>query len=136
MAILVDYRCDTCGDLAEAFVATPAPSTRACAKCDGVGRRTWSPVGLMTGGRDAKPPAPSAPRARARKPLCATNPGIPGLCHMSESAGRAWIARARGDHRALDRELARQEQAAKESVPTMSDAVTHSHFPGDAHTHA
>jgi hypothetical protein len=47
---------------------------------------------------------------------------------MSETAGRAWVARYRGDDRALDVELGRQEKAARIKPPTMTDAITHHHF--------
>ena len=126
MAILVDYRCGECGSVTESFVETPAPSGRSCEGCGGASRRIWSPVGLIAGASKAEN-APAAPKAGKRQPLCATNPGVPGLCHMSESAGRSWIARYRGDGRAFDRELERQEQAAKVSKPTMDDAISHQH---------
>ncbi len=47
---------------------------------------------------------------------------------MSETAGRAWVARYRGDNRALDVELDRQEKAARIKPPTIADAITHHHF--------
>lgn len=149
MAILVDYRCDACGAQGEAFVASPAPAARPC-PCGAESRRLFSPVGMI-GARGDRAPASSssehgrtdaAARAsgrhadaasaagRAQPPgpgLCASNPDVPGLCHMSPTAGRAWVARARGDHRALDREFARQEKAAAEKPFTAADAVTHSH---------
>ncbi|WP_146071624.1 MULTISPECIES: hypothetical protein [unclassified Cryobacterium] len=62
--------------------------------------------------------------------MCAANPDVPGLCHMSETAGRAWIARYRGDNRALDAEFTRQEKAAAFKTPTMDDAITHNHRHG------
>jgi hypothetical protein len=51
---------------------------------------------------------------------------------MSPSAGRAWLARARNDNRALDRELERQARAAAVRPPTLADAVAHDH--GHGHT--
>ncbi|WP_291054232.1 hypothetical protein [Herbiconiux sp.] len=142
MAILVDYRCTACGSRHEAFVASPAPALRTCA-CGGEARRLFSPVGMISGrgsgGADATTaPAPGTAAAasearRARKEkaefasLCAQNPDVPGLCHMSPSAGRAWVARARGDGRALDAELTRQQAAAAISPPTMADAISHEH---------
>jgi hypothetical protein len=152
VAILVDYRCTACGGRHEAFVASPAPALRTCA-CGGEARRLFSPVGMISGrgsgagdpggrgagGADATTaPAPgtaaaasAARRARQEKAefasLCAQNPDVPGLCHMSPSAGRAWVARARGDGRALDAELTRQQAAAAISPPTMADAISHEH---------
>lgn len=126
MAIIVDYRCVECGAEAEAFVPSPAPAERECGACGGVSRRRFSPVGIISAGAVADP---AAPARRSSAPLCASNPDVPGLCHMSESAGRAWIAQHRGDQRALDREYARQEKAAAESgvKPKMHDAITHAH---------
>lgn len=137
MAILVDYRCSECDSVVEAFVETPAPGSRACLLCGGRSRRVWSPVGLISGSSGANQQESATADRKSvakRAPLCATNPGVPGLCHMSESAGRSWIARYRGDGRAFDRELERQEKAAKESKPTMEDAISHSHSHGNAET--
>lgn len=120
--VIIDYRCRACGVLSEAFVASPAPAHHACAGCGGVADRRWSSAGLMPGKAETAP----APR-RAGGPLCATAPDVPGLCHMSETAGRAWIARARGDHRALDAEYARQERSAQHRKPSVADAISHGH---------
>jgi hypothetical protein len=60
--------------------------------------------------------------------MCSTYPQVPGLCHMSESAGRRWVATYLNDNRRLDRELARQEAAATVQAPTMADAITHHHY--------
>src|SRR5690606_10628152 len=110
------------------FVSVPAQPIRSCDSCGGASRRLWSPVGLVSSSQESgKPEKKKAPSRMGS--LCATNPDVPGLCHMSESAGRAWIARYRGDGRALDKELERQEKAAAISPPTREDAVTHSHFP-------
>jgi hypothetical protein len=128
--IIVDYRCSDCGVRSESFVTSPAPSTLVCGLCGGESVRRWSPVGMITSTRDPAPPREPRPSAS----LCAQNPDIPGLCHMSPTAGRAWVARARGDHRALDAELARQEAAAAVVAPTMADAISHGHSHG-SHTH-
>lgn len=127
MTILVDYRCKHCSTITEAFVESPAPSERTCTTCGETSRRAWSPVGLISGASSAKSAQQGPDVKPARRSLCATNPDVPGLCHMSESAGRAWIARYKGDGRSLDRELERQEKAAKVSTPTMSDAISHNH---------
>jgi hypothetical protein len=124
MSIIVDYRCGDCGVLGEVYVTSPVPSQRVCEFCGGESRRRWSPVGMISRGPDNPPQSPSAGSMRT---LCADNPDVPGLCHMSPSAGRAWVARYRGDNRALDAELGRQEKAAAASTPTMADAISHEH---------
>lgn len=124
MAIIVDYRCTVCGLLREAFVDSPAPPRRPCVDCGGESVRRWSPVGIISRRQDK---LPVVSQAKKFESLCAANPDVPGLCHMSPSAGRAWVARYRRDNRALDAELARQETAAAISPPTMADAITHTH---------
>ena len=126
MAIIVDYRCAECG-VHEAFVEVPAPPQRDCAKCGGISQRRWSSVGIISRSPE---PTPSAAPQKSGASLCAMNPDVPGLCHMSETAGRAWIARYRGDNRALDAEFTRQEKAAAFKTPTMDDAITHNHRHG------
>ncbi len=131
MPVLVDYACPACSGRVEAWVPTPAPPVGTCPACGSQSRRVWSPVGLSSGSGTAEPAVTSTHPVR---PLCATNPDVPGLCHMSPSAGRAWVARARGDGRALDRELARQERAAAITAPTVSDVLSHTHGHADAGT--
>ena len=132
MSLLVDYRCDRCLGCTEAWVHSPVPATKPCPACGGMAKRVWSPVGHLRG-----PAAPSGrPEApQLAEPLCVRNPDVPGLCHMAPSAGRAWLARARKDNRALDRELERQEQAAAVRLPTLADAVAHDHGHGHEHGH-
>ncbi|MFB2599633.1 hypothetical protein ACEXQE_17720 [Herbiconiux sp. P17] len=128
MSILVDYRCTDCGGQQEAFVDSPPPSRRTCAACGGESRRRWSPVGMISRrGEASRAPESSVRAAPPGASLCAQNPDVPGLCHMSPSAGRAWVARARGDNRALDAELASQQKAAALSKPTVADAISHEH---------
>jgi hypothetical protein len=55
---------------------------------------------------------------------------VPGLCHMSEDAGRMWVAKYKGDNRAVEREIAYQETKVKERPFTTEDAISHSHHPG------
>jgi len=119
--ILVDYLCEDCGSTAEHFVAAPAPASRTC-ECGGEARRVWAAVGLS--GRAAAPTTAAPARSG---PLCSRFPQVPGLCHMSESAGRRWLAAYRKDHRALEGEIARQEEAASVRKPEMADAVTPHH---------
>jgi hypothetical protein len=129
MSLLVDYRCDRCLGYTEAWVPSPVPATKPCPACGGTAKRVWSPVGHLR-----RPAAPSErPEApQSAEPLCVRNPDVPGLCHMSSSAGRAWLARARKDNRALDRELEHQERAAAVRPPTLADAIAHDH--GHRHT--
>jgi hypothetical protein len=143
MSILVDYRCDQCLGRTEAWVPSPVPATWPCPACGAAAKRAWSPVGLLRGpaglssstGPAGRAEAPPLAESRAAEPLCARNPDVPGLCHMSPSAGRAWLARARNDNRALDRELERQERAAAVRAPVLADAVAHDHGHGQGHDH-
>jgi hypothetical protein len=58
---------------------------------------------------------------------------------MTPSAGRAWLARARGDTRSLERELAHQETVAKDSPSSLDPVVAYHHHHGSgghaAHVH-
>jgi hypothetical protein len=132
--ILVDYTCPDCGRVAERWTVSPPPSNAACAACGGVARRVWSPVGLRRGAQRSGPPADQTAGGAAKgaprpgPPLCSQFPQVPGLCHMSPSAGRMWVARYRRDNRAVDAELARQESRSRQRVLTMTDAITHDHY--------
>ena len=123
MAILVDYRCSSCGGRAEHWCPSPPPSTTTCTACGGEARRLFAAVGLS----GASAPDPAVPPIRRGPKLCAQYPQVPGLCHMSESAGRMWVAKALKDGRAIDREQERQETRAAVAPPTMADAITHHH---------
>ncbi len=125
MTILVDYRCRDCGTRAEHWAPSPPPAAVGCAECGGEARRLFAAIGLS----GARPAAPDPPTSSTRKSptLCQQYPQIPGLCHMSESAGRMWVAKATRNSRALDREQERQEKAAGVKAPTLADAITHSH---------
>jgi hypothetical protein len=132
VAILVDYRCRTCGGRAEFRVGSPPPGTRTCPACGADAVRAWGPVSALTKRAPSSDRPPTAPhRAESAPPLCVANPDVPGLCHMSRAAGRAWVARARGDNRALERELEHQETAAATSPPKRADVLAHSH----SHSH-
>lgn len=122
MNILNDYRCVECGTVQEQWTERPAPPALACSRCGAEARRQFSAIRL--GGRAQ---APKAAPATAKPSMCSRYPMIPGLCHMSEDAGRMWVARYRGDNRAIDREAERQEIRAKEKPFTMEDAITHTH---------
>lgn len=124
MSILVDYRCTGCGDHTERWMPSPPPPAIVCA-CGAESRRRFAAVGLFRE-RAAAAGASPFPR-RQTPPLCAQYPQIPGLCHMSESAARMWVAKYTGDRRTVDREQERQESAAAVAPPTMSDAISHQH---------
>lgn len=133
MPILVDYACSICHGQAEHWVDTPIPAATTCPACGADALRRWSPAGLIrlrdAGGRPANGTTAAVPEPGPAA-LCARNPDIPGLCHMSPTAARSWIARARKDNRALEREIARQESAAAVRSPALNDIVSHAHSHG------
>jgi len=122
MGILNDYRCTGCGAVRERWTERPAPSSLACDDCGAEAVRLLSAVALARG---AKAPRPAA--AAPRPSMCSRYPMVPGLCHMSEDAGRMWVAKYRGDSRAIERESERQEVRAKEKPFSIDDAITHTH---------
>ena len=139
MSVLVDYRCTSCGVRAEHWEPSPPAPTRACASCGAEARRLFAAIGLSgsspTDTRDAAPLA-GIPAAASREPaagsgrgptMCQQYPQIPGLCHMTPSAQRRWVATYARDTRAQEREIERQETAAKEKAPVLSDAIQHTH---------
>lgn len=124
MPILVDYQCDHCGVRAEHWTPSPPPASVSCRSCGAEGRRLFAAVGLSGAPAPVDPPAPST---RQGPSLCQQYPQIPGLCHMSESAARMWVAKATRNSRAVDCEQERQERAASVKAPTMADVITHTH---------
>jgi putative FmdB family regulatory protein len=130
--ILVDYQCRTCGTRAEHWAPSPPPASVSCGSCGAESRRLFAAVGL-SGARSA-PSEPPASSTRTGPTLCQQYPQIPGLCHMSESAGRMWVAKATRNSRAVDREQERQEKAAAVKAPTMANVITHQHRPPAAAT--
>jgi hypothetical protein len=130
VSILVDYRCTACGALEERWAPSPPPATAACSSCGDVARRAWAAIGLSAGAaaEPATRTTAAAPATGTRRPLCNRFPQVPGLCHMSESAGRVWLAKFMKNGRAMDSELSRQESRFSSSAPTVSDAITHQHF--------
>ncbi len=121
--ILVDYVCGSCRTVHERWTSSPPASSVPCG-CGAPARRQFAPIGLSRGAD-----RPAAPNPKPKQtPLCGAYPQVPGLCHMSESAGRRWVATYLKDNRRLDRELARQEAAATVQAPTMADAITHHHY--------
>ncbi|MGQ0481944.1 MAG: hypothetical protein ACT4O0_13115 [Pseudonocardia sp.] len=128
--ILVDYRCDNCLGTSEHLVSNPVPPTVSCPACLSSARRRFAPVGL--GGRAA---APVDRPVQSNRALCRDNPDVPGLCHMTPDAARTWVARARRDNRALERELAHQERTLKENPGKVLEPVSHTHGPTHGHGH-
>ena len=118
--IIVEYRCGTCRGRTERLVPSPPPSEQSCPACGSRAQRRYSPIGLV--GRTTPPSRPSGLHPG---PSCRDYPDVPGLCHMTPSAARSWVARARKDNRALETEIERQEQAL--DVAQEPDPVSHDH---------
>jgi putative FmdB family regulatory protein len=121
MAVLVDYRCRDCGVRTEYWVSCPAPDEATCARCGRQARRQFG-AALLTG---ASEPTGREPRA-AGAGGCGHAPDIPGVCSLTPTAARMLTARARGDNRALEREIAYQESAINAGTldPTASVLTT------------
>jgi hypothetical protein len=133
VSVRVDYLCGHCGGVHERRVASPPPPVAPCVACGADARRMYSPVGVL--GRAGPPgPPPAAPSGPA---ACVTHPDVPALCHLDPSVATAWIARARGDTRTLERELARQESEVGSAGPGGVGGVGghHHHRDGPAHIH-
>ncbi|GAA5143917.1 hypothetical protein GCM10023340_10450 [Nocardioides marinquilinus] len=127
MSILVDYRCSACGERAEHWAPSPPPAAVPCASCGAESRRLFAAIGL-SGTRAPVDAVPRSAGSAGRGPtMCQQYPQVPGLCHMSDSAARMWVAKATKNSRAVDREQERQEKAAAVKAPTMADAITHHH---------
>jgi hypothetical protein len=143
MRIPVDYKCESCSYVFEARVPSPFPSRKPCALCGGEARRMYAAVGLLS-----PQPAPGSSTASSNRPGPSGGGGqnpaspdcrffrdVPGLCHMPPSVARAWSAKARGDNRALERELARQESVpADQAVPATASHHHGHHRPQDGVT--
>ncbi|NMH95934.1 zinc ribbon domain-containing protein [Pseudonocardia acidicola] len=108
MGVLVDYRCRGCGARTEHWVARPVPAEAACGRCGAPARRQFGGA-LLTGAPEPRPVEPRTGSGGA----CGHAPGIPGTCTLTPTAARMLTARARGDNRALEREIAYQEKAIK-----------------------
>jgi|SRR5579884_1987562 len=125
-----DYECVRCGAGFEGWVPLPPPSTTPCLACGAESRRVHRTVAVA---RRRSNPAPTSGAGRDRLPLCQANPDVPLLCHMEPAAARLWVARARGDGRALERELAAQEaRLGSESPPPSPVLGRHHHHHGAA----
>jgi hypothetical protein len=107
VSLIVDYKCGGCGLIAEQFVSSPPPVRGSCAACGGEARRLFSSGGLVTDHRDRS--ARSTRSARTPAAGCVGG-GVPGACTMHPEVASVWSARVRGDHRALDVALERQDR--------------------------
>jgi hypothetical protein len=125
MTILNDYRCTDCAAVAEHWTGSPPPREVPCVACGAPARRLWAAIRLAGVGQGAEP---LRKRSSGSPSLCTQYPQVPGLCHMSESAGRMMVAKFTGDNRKVEKELSRQEAQARISLPTMDDAITHRHY--------
>jgi predicted nucleic acid-binding Zn ribbon protein len=125
--ILNDYRCTQCGEVAEQWTASPPPQEAPCVACGAPARRLFAAIRLAGVGQNDTSPASRATSSRSPS-LCTQYPAVPGLCHMSESAGRMMVAKFTGDNQGVEKELSRQESRARVSPPTMDDVVTHQHY--------
>jgi hypothetical protein len=118
MPIRVDFRCEACGFVTEHHCPSPPPAYLPCTRCGDRARRVFSTFSVRRAPSSSSSRTVSAPTDHAR--LCAANPDIPGLCTLSPTAGRALVARARGDNRALEREIAYQEKMHKEQPGSLT----------------
>ncbi|HZV53180.1 MAG TPA: zinc ribbon domain-containing protein [Candidatus Dormibacteraeota bacterium] len=125
-----DYECVRCGAGFERWVPLPPPTATPCLACGAESRRVHRAVAVA---RRRPDPVPASGTGRDRLPLCQANPDVPLLCHMEPAAARLWVARARGDGRALERELAAQEARLGSGNPPSSSVLgRHHHHHGAA----
>ena len=116
MTVRVDYSCGRCGRVEELALEVPSATTT-CSACGGTAKRRWTTfnIGRKRSGdtavtSDGGTAGGTARRGKPGSDLCRSNPGVPGLCLLGESAGRALVARSRGDGRSLEREQQRQTE--------------------------
>ena len=117
---LVDYRCAPCVSRQEQWVSRPVPSSMPCIVCGAPARRLFSAnVG-------------SGSTSESRKTASSgnfylDNRDVPGICHMSGSEARRWVALARGDETGQKRERERQERAVEAGVLDPASPASHTH---------
>ena len=128
MAVAVDYRCPGCGAVTALRLPSPPPAAAPCGACGAEARRLYT---FSVGRRASAPTAAPGPKPAA--PPCKGNADVPLLCHVDPSAAPGWIARYRGDNRALDQHLERIESTPPPAAPAPSG---HSHGRGHHHHHA
>lgn len=114
MAILVQYRCRSCGRDADHWASSPAPDQTECRSCFGTARRMFG--GALLRGKSSATAAPSGHAGAHQRtgPGCA--PGLPASCTLTPSAARMLDAHLHGDNRAIDRESERQTKAISEGT--------------------
>lgn len=128
MPILIDFNCRECGSRGEQWTPSPPPTSVWCTTCGGQARRVWAPVGLReSDSTNVSPPYGHPAPSETGGQLCQQYPQIPGLCHMTPSAQRRWVAAYTRDNLTFEQELARQEKAADVKAPTMADAIGYHH---------
>jgi putative FmdB family regulatory protein len=98
VAILVDYRCTSCGQTRESRVPSPPPQVQACGRCGAEAQRLFAAVGL-TGGKSS-----------AGRDQYEGHTDVIGSCAMHPEVSNVWSARISGDERKLDKALAKQEK--------------------------
>ncbi len=114
--ILVDYRCRTCGTVAEQRVQHPAAAVTECARCGAEARRVY---GFRLGsGRSADVAAHAPTPGHGHD-----HPDALGTCGLLPTAARALTARLSGDERGLEREFRAQERMISEGTLTPSAGV-------------
>ncbi len=121
--LLVDYRCKPCMSRQEQWVTRPVPSELPCRICGAPATRLFSAnIGSSSkGGRGEGRPSSGN--------FYLDNRDVPGICHMSGTEARRWVAMARGDQAAEKREVERQERAVEAGVLDPSKPAAHSHGP-------
>lgn len=117
MPILVEYRCPDCDWRTDRWASHPLPPLADCARCARPARRQFGGALLA---RSASPSAHPVPERAGD----GCGDGVPGTCTLIPTAARMLSARARGDNRALDREIAHQESAIKAGTLDPSGPVT------------
>lgn len=123
MSILVDYRCTRCGTIEARRSPSPPAAIESCAGCGAPAQRLYSCVALV--GRASKPPPPSRSAPPNSGAQCRANPDVPLLCHVDPIQAPGWIARYRGNNRALDEHLAKLEREPGPPPPTALTAHHH-----------
>lgn len=100
MAILIEYACKSCQRSWDHWCPHPIPTTQAC-ECGGTAMRRFSARLLSGSGTPRNDQAAPAEHTHA----------LPGTCTLAPTASRMFQARATGDNRAIEQEIAHQETA-------------------------
>ena len=119
----VDYRCRPCMSRQEQWVTRPVPSVLPCRLCGEPATRLFS---ANVGARSTSTRQETRPSSGN---FYLDNRDVPGICHMSGTEARRWVAMARGDEAGQRREKERQERAVEAGVLDPSKPTGHSHGP-------